>query len=359
MTSARKHCKTLIVTLTATLLSVVALNASTGYAAEKKVKKNETVTANKAGIQGDYFYLFEKDSKKGGAFLVLEPEGKYRAVWNKIPNTFITGKGWEKGGIKRVGYSSDFQPDATGSSWFGLYGHTETPAVEYYIIESWSGERPLAKNNDSLKGSLKSDGGVYDIYQVPKKGSNSGLDVFWSIRKEKAGSKGTITTGNHFDAWQKQKMVLGKSHGFMILATGAHKSSGYANMQIWDAEKEHGSESCEVCMWHGKQMPLCERETDKAWGWENNGSCVVRGACKDKNGKIHLKNICMDEKSRKAKSKQRAAAKSAGKCHCEWKNTKYTLCPEKENGWGRDAKGVCLGEQTCEELTSGTGVVCE
>lgn len=363
----RKYLKPYMLAMAATLISAIALNVTAVQAAEKadkkvekveKSKKAETVTANKAGIHDDYFYLFEKETKKGGAFLVLEPEGKYRAVWNNIPSTFLTGKGWEKGGRKNVGYKMEFKPGDTGDAWFGLYGHTESPAVEYYVIESWSGERPLAKNKDWLKGSFQSDNGSYDIYQVPKKMSGSGLDVFWSVRKEKAGEKGNINTGNHFDAWAKQKMILGKTFGFMILATGAHKSSGYANVRVFDGDSENGGEPCEVCIWHGKQMPVCERDTDKAWGWENNASCVARGACKDKTGKIHLKNLCGKKNMSEAQLKMLKEAKAAGKCHCEWKNTNYTICADLEKGWGRETSGVCMGEQTCSELTAGTGMVC-
>lgn len=88
-------------------------------------------------------------------------------------------------------------------------------------------------------GTVDSDGSTYDIYKNTRtdaasiEGDGETFSQYWSIRQDLR-SSGTVTTGNHFAAWEKLGLSLGSftTGAYQIVAVEGYESTGSATVTV-------------------------------------------------------------------------------------------------------------------------------
>ncbi|KAJ3128521.1 hypothetical protein HK098_004151 [Nowakowskiella sp. JEL0407] len=198
---------------------------------EKLVTGLSNRTVNNTGFVDGYFYYYWSDGA-GDVTWSLGSGGQYSVTWKNAGN-FILGKGYNPGAARTISYSGTFSPQ--GNAYLSIYGWTKnsSPLIEYYVVENYGTYNP--STGGSKKGTIATDGGVYDVVSYShKEGPSIGINsyvTYYSIRKSKRTS-GTVTLANHFSAWENFGMNLGTVFDYQIVATEGYQSSGSASITV-------------------------------------------------------------------------------------------------------------------------------
>ncbi|MBN1604688.1 MAG: glycoside hydrolase family 11 protein [Chitinispirillaceae bacterium] len=195
----------------------------------KKFKTGDVISSNDVGTQDDYHIEYWKDG--GSGTMTLADGCDFSCQWGSV-NNILFRKGVRPGSEKVIiVYTADYKPQ--GNSYLSIYGWFKNPLVEYYIIESWGSWKP--PGNATRKGTVETDSGKYEIFQNSRTGAsiegNKTFQQYWSVRTAKR-TKGTITCGNHFDAWKKAGMTIGSFYEVSFNVEAYQSPGGQATVQV-------------------------------------------------------------------------------------------------------------------------------
>ena len=150
----------------------------------------------------------------------FEPgEGSFTCSWkNTDDNYFSMGKNYDTlklnyKDVPDLSLSYDLKYDPHGNSFYGAFGYTQSPLMEYYIVDGWDDLRPAAHSAVMSYGTAVVNGHEYEVFttyrlNIPTFDGTTTIPQYWSVRKEKASidnDTGTlhdcIDIAKHFDSW--------------------------------------------------------------------------------------------------------------------------------------------------------------
>ena len=166
-------------------------------------------------------------SGSGGCMTTYNTGAAFKATWNNSGD-FLAREGFQWDETKTYDQlgtiSADYSYSKTGSgggySYIGIYGWSNNPLVEYYIVDDWYGSGPPT-GGGTKKGSFTIDGSEYDVYQhtqtnQPSIHGTATFPQFFSVRKT-ARQCGHISISEHFKEWGTLGMTLGKMYEAKLL----------------------------------------------------------------------------------------------------------------------------------------------
>ena len=194
-------------------------------------QNNSSVTGN-IGSSG---YHYEIWYQGGNNSMTYYNDGTFSAEWNGS-NDFLARVGLKYNSTQthdQIGYfTADYKFTKSGNasySYIGIYGWTENPLVEYYIVDDWF-TKPSPQYLGTKKGEITVDGDTYDIYTFtrvnqPSIKGTSTFPQFFSVRRN-ARQCGHIDITAHFKKWGEVGLNLGKMYEVKVLAEAGGGATG-------------------------------------------------------------------------------------------------------------------------------------
>ncbi len=183
------------------------------------------VCTNATGNAGSgYTYELWGEGAGKGCMTVHGKDATFSATWTGVEDLLArVGRSFDK--TKKhaqIGtITAEFAETKTGSNnlvYIGVYGWTDEPLREFYILDDWGEIKPAGTSSDGsprdFVGTIEVDGGTYDVWKKTRMnkpaitGDNKTFDQYFSIRQT-ARQCGRISVSEHFTKWEALGLPLG------------------------------------------------------------------------------------------------------------------------------------------------------
>ncbi len=193
----------------------------------------KTSTGN---VGNGYHYEYWTAGSGSACMTVYGVDAKFKANWT-ASGDFLARVGLRYNETQTPFQIGNFYSDfaytgsaTSGLTYIGIYGWTNTPLIEYYIIDDWYSQWTTAPSIGSKKGTFTVDSGTYAIYTNQRTGASIHGDnvtfmQYYSIR-QKGRKSGRISISKHFAKWDSLGLQLGKLYEVKLLVEGMNNGSG-------------------------------------------------------------------------------------------------------------------------------------
>jgi len=229
----KKHFKKISVVLCVAIMCVI-LTSLSAMAALEPVVIDRNVRSKFDGFDFEFWI----QNRGEDASMTLTGGGTFECEWEGVFNVlFRMGKrlgsisSYEEYGEVILEYAAEYELLGGSVFYLCVYGWTQNPLVEWYIIESRGSYKPPG---GVALGIVEIDGGTYEIFEstrtnMPSIEGDQTFQQYWSVRTENR-SEGTITISDHFKAWEEYGMDMSGNMYEVSLCIEGFRSSGNAKV---------------------------------------------------------------------------------------------------------------------------------
>jgi len=176
-------------------------------------------------VDGQSWFMWY--SGTGGCMTTYD-RAAFKATWNnsgdflaRMGLQFDETKTFDQYGALGADLAFTKTGSAGGYSFIGIYGWSNNPLVEYYIVENSFGNGPATPYATTQRGTFNVDGASYKVYSGTKTNQPSihgtaNFQQFFSVRQTPR-QCGHVSISDHFKQWASMGMNLGKMYEARIL----------------------------------------------------------------------------------------------------------------------------------------------
>nr|AAT48119.1 xylanase [Ruminococcus albus 8] len=223
------------------------VNTSLTVSAEKVLYTSPQNTRDVGWYNNYHHEIWQADTPNSSSMTLHDNDGGFSTTWKCGPNNskgnFLARRGlfYDLNNPKTwkdyEGFTCDFDcswsAGDSGNSRICIYGWSQNPLVEYYIIEDWKNWNPGMDPSSNYKGSVTIDGSEYKVYTSDRYSytieGNKNFTQYISVRQNTRTS-GTISISEHFKAWESMGMKMGNFYEVAFNVEG-WESDGQADVK--------------------------------------------------------------------------------------------------------------------------------